>query len=345
MLRLWGIGRPGEAMPQLATAPGQHRTVYSTPAPSPVLAGASTHTSDLVTHGGGMNNHGSPELMRPRLVTWVPAVDGMPGGVRYEAKVDGYRAAGIVASTGAVLRSRRSTDLTGRFPEVAAALAELPPGTVLDGEIVAVRAGRFDFEALQHVRGLRRPEGVTTVFVAFDLLSLAGDDVRDQPLRERVSLLGQLLAGHGPVLQLVLATTDRETALRMYAQLGAVGIEGLVCKALASRYDPRDTSSWCKIRHAETEDARVTGVIGTPDRPSAVLVEFTDGRRAVTSPRLDTLQSRAVAAAVAGRVGEPVRMPGIDAVVCPVAHGPLVEVRTITGRHRTIRLVRVRPAE
>jgi bifunctional non-homologous end joining protein LigD len=67
----------------------------------------------------------------------------------FEPKWDGFRA--IVHIGGrAVVWSRRGTDLTDRFPEVAGLASAVPPDTVLDGELVVFDAsGRPDFEAIR----------------------------------------------------------------------------------------------------------------------------------------------------------------------------------------------------
>ncbi len=55
----------------------------------------------------------------------------------YEIKHDGYR---VLASTGsdARLQSRGGIDATRWFPEVVATIADMPAGTVLDGEVCSV---------------------------------------------------------------------------------------------------------------------------------------------------------------------------------------------------------------
>lgn len=98
---------------------------------------------------------------------------GVPDPV-WEPKWDGYRA----LSSAGRLYSRRGTDLTPLFPDLAPVLAaRLPVDLVLDGELVCwdPKAGRLDFAGLQArmtagrrirsvaerrprpVRGLRRP--------------------------------------------------------------------------------------------------------------------------------------------------------------------------------------------
>ena len=59
---------------------------------------------------------------------------------RYELELDGYRAIGFKTEGQAQLWSRNGKDFVRRFPEVAKAIASLPEGTVIDGEIVALDA-------------------------------------------------------------------------------------------------------------------------------------------------------------------------------------------------------------
>lgn len=287
------------------------------------------------------------ELMRPMAVATVPQPGDMPGGARYEVKLDGYRAACIVdpLSGEARLQSRQGRDMTARFPYLAAALAQVGPGTILDGELVASANGRMDFSALQKFQpGRPAPAGVSLSYVAFDLLVLGGENVRARPLVERVALLAQVLDGLGPQIQPVLSTGDRPTALLWMARLVDSGVEGLLIKGLSTTYNPRHTRSWRKCRTSETLDARLIGVVGSVRRPVAVVLEM-DGRPVVTSPRLDGAQATAVAAAVHGRTGRPEFVPLLDLTVIPVADGPVAEVRAGHGRHATRRFVRLRSGD
>jgi hypothetical protein len=85
----------------------------------------------------------------------------------------------------------------------------------------------------------------------------------------------------------------------------------------------------------------MVAVIGPVQRPQAVVVELPDGSRKVTSPRLGSLQSEQVAQAVTGRLGSPEITPG-GGQICDVDPPVPVEVRSGTGRHGTVRFVRVR---
>src|SRR5271166_5347134 len=74
-----------------------------------------------------------------------------PGCV-FEVKWDGIRALASVDSEGLRLSGREGTDYSGRYPELEI-LRRLPAGTMLDGELVAIRAGQADFLALIFVVG------------------------------------------------------------------------------------------------------------------------------------------------------------------------------------------------
>ena len=97
-----------------------------------------------------------------------------------------------------------------------------------------------------------------------------------------------------------------------------------------------------KFRHSETQDARLLGVVGALRRPDALVVELADGRQEVTSPRLDTGQARQVAAAVPHEWRRP--SPGeIDDMRVHWLATPMpIEVIVGTGRHGTVRVVRLR---
>jgi hypothetical protein len=77
-------------------------------------------------------------VMLARPVTDLPPADSLPGGCVYELKWDGYRALVAVDARGrGRVCSRRGVDMTAAFPDVAvSAAAQLPRGTLLDGELV-----------------------------------------------------------------------------------------------------------------------------------------------------------------------------------------------------------------
>ena len=123
-----------------------------------------------------------------------------------EWKWDGIRCQLLRRAQAVRLWSRGEELITDAFPEVAAAATTLPEGTVLDGEILAwdESADREAFSLkTPTVRGLPEPfsilqrrlnrktrhpalfEDRPVVFMAYDLLERAGEDLRPRPTVER----------------------------------------------------------------------------------------------------------------------------------------------------------------
>lgn len=86
----------------------------------------------------------------------------------------------IVRSGGtARLWSRQSNDLTDRFPDVAkAAVRQLPDGVVLDGGLVILVDGRLSAWSPRRPKARPLVASTPASYVAFDLLAIAGVDLR-----------------------------------------------------------------------------------------------------------------------------------------------------------------------
>ncbi len=72
----------------------------------------------------------------------------------FEVKWDGARGIALVGVGSYRLFSRRQVDITKCFPELEF-LRRLPPGTVLDGEVVVLERGKPDFGLLLSRLGTR----------------------------------------------------------------------------------------------------------------------------------------------------------------------------------------------
>ena len=196
---------------------------------------------------------------------------GLPdddGRWAFEPKWDGFRA--IVHLNGrTVVWSRRGTDLTERFPEVAGLAAAVPTDTVLDGELVVLdAAGRPDFEAIRQRGLLGRIEGRAT-FVAFDVLRFAGRDLIAERFRTRRTALEDLeLSGPG----CCTTPSDLDDGAALFDATREQGLEGIVAKRLDSPYRPGvRTKLWLKCKHWVTGRFVVGGVI-VGDEHSVLLV-------------------------------------------------------------------------
>ena len=119
------------------------------------------------------------------------SVSKLPDGPQWlwEIKLDGYRAVAVKSRDVVTLFSRTRKSFNRQFPYIAEALADLPSGTVLDGELVAIsESGRPDFNLLQNSRSAAG----RIQFYVFDLLCLKGKDLTRLPLVERRALLNSL---------------------------------------------------------------------------------------------------------------------------------------------------------
>src|SRR5437899_12632150 len=137
--------------------------------------------------------------LAPMLST---AADALPGGEewQFEPKWDGFRTLVFRDADEILLQSRDERSMNRYFPELLAPLAAtLPERCVVDGEIVIVGPGGLDFEALLlriHPAASRvklLAAQMPASFVAWDLLALGDEDLRDAPLGARRERLEQVL--------------------------------------------------------------------------------------------------------------------------------------------------------
>jgi DNA ligase 1 len=178
-----------------------------------------------------------------------------------EWKWDGIRGQLIRRAGQVFLWSRGQELITDRFPEVIASAGQLPDGTVLDGELLAFSGERpRPFADLQQRIGRQRRVGeiaatIPVVFVAYDLLEHAGEDIRQRPLRERREILVAMIAGLSParpsgqVIRLSdeLTAPSWETLATYRATSRARGVEGLMLKRWTSVYHTgRRRGDWWK---------------------------------------------------------------------------------------------------
>lgn len=195
------------------------------------------------------------------------------GDFIYEPKWDGFRCLGFCEQERVDLRSRHDRPLSRYFPEVVRALAELSHRrVVLDGELVVVTEQGFDFGALMSrlhpaaSRVKRLSSETPAALVAFDLLAVGDEDLRERPFVDRRERLALLLRDAAPPLHLTPATSDRAVAegwLRSYA---GAGIDGVVAKPRDLRYR-LGVRAMTKVKHERTADCVLAGMRLFHDRP------------------------------------------------------------------------------
>ncbi|MBL1099461.1 ATP-dependent DNA ligase [Streptomyces coffeae] len=306
-------------------------------------------------------------LLPPVEVALARAVPSLPVAregqrLAYEPKFDGHRLVIFRLEDAVRMQARSGRIVTRAFPDLEAAARPLPPGTVLDGEVVVWAGGRTDFASVQKrafaatgSRAARLARELPASYAAFDLLAQGGEDLRPLPYAQRRARLMALLEPLGPPLQAVPMTTDPELAATWYEALTAIGVEGLVVKNLDEPY--RAGRHWRKVRHAETRDAVVVGVVGPRLRPrSLALVLPGDDDPVVSSPLSPAVRAQLAAALRELPEAEPPAPPGelptaLDTVGTRITYRPIppeltVEVRQeSTVRHAATTVTRLRVGE
>jgi len=195
------------------------------------------------------------------------AADALPGGEgwQFEPKWDGFRTLVFRDGDEILLQSRDERPMNRYFPELVAPLARtLPERCVVDGEIVIVGPDGLDFEALLlriHPAASRvklLSEQAPASFVAWDLLALGDEDLRQAPLAVRRERLEQVLAEAASSVHLSPATRDRSRAEDWFRRFEGAGLDGVMAKRLDAPYRAGERTM-IKVKHVRTADCVVAG--------------------------------------------------------------------------------------
>ncbi len=197
-------------------------------------------------------------------------------GFQFEPKWDGFRALVFRTKGGVTLQSRDLKPLNRYFPELEQALGkQLPPGCILDGEIVIATPTGLDFSALQQrlhpaaSRVARLSVETPASFVAFDLLAIDGESALATCQSDRRVLLEAMLVDAAPPLHLTPCTTDRALAADWLEQFEGAGLDGVVAKLEAAEYQP-GKRAMLKIKHVRSAECVVAGFRYYKDTSDAV---------------------------------------------------------------------------
>jgi len=196
--------------------------------------------------------------MEAELVRELPEGDGW----QYEPKWDGFR--GVLENVGKELAlwSRNGRPLLRYFPELRPLGELLPPRSALDGEIVIVRDGALDFDAMQmrlhpaESRIKKLSAEIPAQYVVFDVLLWEGEPVWKRTLEERRAELERVAQG----FRLSPRTFELGEARGWLDRFESLGLDGVVAKRLASPYLPGSRDGVVKVKEHKTADCVVLGV-------------------------------------------------------------------------------------
>jgi ATP-dependent DNA ligase len=180
----------------------------------------------------------------------------------FEVKWDGIRAISYV-NGGLSVRSRKDRELRYNFPELEE-LKSLTENSVIDGEIVVMKGGKADFQALsersktssiENVKYSRQTSPAT--YIVFDILEKDGNPLVQLPLIERKGLLKEHVREGSYVVLSAYVEIEGEA---YYKAALAKGMEGVMAKKKDSTYEPGARSAnWLKIKPILTCDCVIFG--------------------------------------------------------------------------------------
>jgi ATP-dependent DNA ligase len=203
--------------------------------------------------------------MEARSVDAIPTGDGW----QYEPKFDGFRCLTFRRKKEVYLQSKSGQPLARYFPDIAAALLQLPAKRfVLDCEFVIDVDGRFSFDELQlrlhpaasRVQKLAAAHPAT--FIVFDLLESEADkSLLKVPLRERRVALETFAAKNlksACAIKLSPATKSLAQAKKWFEKVGG-NLDGIIGKRLDAAYALGERTEMVKVKNIRTADCVVGG--------------------------------------------------------------------------------------
>jgi DNA ligase D-like protein (predicted ligase) len=191
----------------------------------------------------------------------------------YEVKFDGYRAIAVKSDNKVRLFSRRRKSFNLQYPYIVEALADLPDGTVIDGELVALDdSARPQFNLLQNYRS----EASRIRYFVFDVLCYQNRDTTGLPLVERRRLVRSLMF-RSPRIQSV--DYFETSVAKMVAAAKEQRLEGVIAKRRDSLYQPgRRTGLWMKYRISVGQEFVVGGYFPGPHGFDSIIVGYYEGK-------------------------------------------------------------------
>jgi ATP-dependent DNA ligase len=190
-----------------------------------------------------------------------------------EIKLDGYRALAVKPESDVTLFSRRRKSLNRQFPYIVEALGDLPAGTVVDGEVVAIdESGRPNFNLLQNFRA----DASRIQYYIFDLLCWKDRDLTRVPLVERRALLKSVAV----ILARRIRIADYFEAAPndLLAAVREQRLEGIIGKRRDSVYQPgKRSGAWIKYRVNRGQEFVIGGYFPGPHGCDSLIVGYYDG--------------------------------------------------------------------
>ena len=220
-----------------------------------------------------------PDDVRPMQAASAEAPFSSPEYL-FEVKWDGLRCVLFRDPAGEVhIKDRGLNDVTADLPEIVAAGRRVPPGSVIDGELVATDTdGRPDYPRLRQrlAGGARLRDQIPTAYLAFDALYLEGRPLLRQPVVRRRARLAKAVETGG---HLFVPDHIEQDGVELFEACLERGLEGVVAKHMQSPYVPGQRSPfWLKVKAVKSDDFVVIGWLGDKPFDALVVGFYEDGR-------------------------------------------------------------------
>jgi bifunctional non-homologous end joining protein LigD len=220
-----------------------------------------------------------PAEVRPMQAASAEAPFSSPEYL-FEVKWDGLRCMLLRDQSGEIrLKDRGLNDITADIPEVVAAARRVPPGSVIDGELVATDVeGRPNYPRLRQrlVGGARMRDEIPTAYLAFDALYVEGKPLLRQPVLRRRARLAKSVEAGGHIF---VPDHIEEDGVELFEACLERGLEGVVAKHRQSPYVPGQRSPfWLKVKAVKSDDFVVIGWTGDKPFDALVVGFYEEGR-------------------------------------------------------------------
>jgi bifunctional non-homologous end joining protein LigD len=170
-------------------------------------------------------------------------------GWAHELKHDGYRLQIHVRDGRVRLYTINGADWSKRYPLIVEAVRKIDGSVILDAEVVWIGSdGAANFDALHS-----RVNDQRAVALAFDLMSLDGEDFRREPFSERKAVLRKVLRRTRRGIQYVEHTEG--DGGEMFKAVCKLGLEGIVSKKVDAPYRSGPSKTWIKVKNPKSPAA------------------------------------------------------------------------------------------
>src|ERR1700747_2706484 len=221
------------------------------------------------------------EFIEPMECAPVAKLPDGPRGV-YEIKFDGYRAIAVKSNSAVNLFSRRHKSFNHQYAHLVEALAEIPEGTVVDGEVVALDdSGRPNFNLLAQFRS-----GASRIhYFIFDLLVCNDHDLTKLPLSERRETMKSVLKLRSPLIR--IAEQFEVSASDMLAAVRQQELEGVIGKRKDSLYEAgKRSGAWVKCRANRGQELVIGGYIPGLHGLDSLIAGYYQGKDLIYAARV-----------------------------------------------------------